>query len=112
MALNNNITSYQVYLSSHIHNHEWQANIILRDNNMAVIDLRFVADPGSWVSKGKINATGVSIIYAGMDRYSWFLDVLRNETPLVAVLYSPIGTVPPRLLLQTGPEPSGESEVA
>ena len=111
MALNNNITSYQIYLSSHLHNHEWQANIILRDNNTPVIDLRFVADPGNWASKGKINATGVSIVYVGIERYSWFLDVLRNEKPLVAVLYSPIGSLPVRLLLQTGPEITGETEL-
>ena len=110
MALNNNITSYQIYLSSHLHNHEWQANIILRENNIPVIDLRFVADPANYGSKGKINATGISIVYAGIERYSWFVDMLRNETPLVAVLYSPIGALPVRLLLQTGLEVTGENE--
>ena len=106
----NNITSYQLYLSSHVHAHEWQANIILRENDKAVIDLRFVADPKAWVNKGKIDAFGVSTIYAGMDRYPFFVDLLRNEKPIVAVLYSPVGTVPPRVLLQTGPEASGEAE--
>jgi hypothetical protein len=51
MALTNNITSYQIYLSSHLHNHEWQANIILRDANTPVIDLRFVADPSNFASR-------------------------------------------------------------
>jgi len=110
MALSNDITSYQVILSSHVHNHEWLASIILRQNTMAVIDLRFVVDPASLASKSKINATGLSIIYLGIDRYTWFVDILRNELPLTAVLYSPIGNMPTRLLLHTGPEPTGENE--
>jgi hypothetical protein len=38
------------------------------------------------------------------------VDVLRNEKPLTAVLYSAIGNLPLRMLLQTGPEQSGEAE--
>jgi hypothetical protein len=111
MALNSTITSYQIFLSSQLHNHGWEANIILMEkNNTPVIDLRFVADAVQWLSKGKINANGVSIIYLDIVRYSRFVDLLRNESPIVAVLYSPVGSVPPRVVLQTGAELTGENE--
>jgi hypothetical protein len=104
------INGYQLYLSSYPQFNEWQANILLRQDNLVVVDVRFVGDPANWASRGSINPDGISLIYVGIERYPWFVDMLRNEKPLFAVLYPPVGSVPPRLLLQTGAEPVGESE--
>ena len=112
MATLKPINNYQLYVVSHPQFNEWQANVILRQENAAVVDVRFVADPENWANRGSINPSGVSQIYVGIERYPWFVDILRNEKPLFAVLYPASGAVPPRLLLQTGPEPIGETEGA
>jgi hypothetical protein len=103
------INAYETFLSSNQHN-EWQANIIILSADKAVVDLRFVADPGKWASKGNIIPNGPSTIYVGMERYSWFVDLLRNEKPLNVWVYPALGTLPPRMMLSTGAEPVGESE--
>jgi hypothetical protein len=110
MATIKPINNYQLYVSSHPQFNEWQANILLKQDNMLVVDLRFVVDPDNWASRGSILPNGISIIYVGIERYSWFVDILRNEKPLSAVLYPPTGPDPPRILLQTGAEPIGEME--
>jgi hypothetical protein len=32
------------------------------------------------------------LIYVGIERYAYFVDILRNEKPLFAVLYPAAGT--------------------
>lgn len=111
MALNTLVSGYQILLCSHQQHQEWQASILLlQKNNTPFIDLRFVAEPEKWLNKGKILLDGISIIYVDASRYSTFVDLLRNETPLNAILYSPVGTVPTRVVLQTGVELAGEGE--
>ena len=110
MATLKEINSYQLFVASHPQFNEWQANILLRKDNTVVVDVRFVPDPGYWASHGNINANGISLIYVGIERYSWFVDILRNEKPLFAVLYPAVGATPVRLLLQTSSEPVGEAE--
>ncbi len=110
MATLKAINNYQLFVASHPQFNEWQENVLLRQDNTLIVDVRFVADPANWASRGSINPNGVSLIYVGTERYPWFVDVLRNEKPLFAALYPASGTVPPRLLLQTGPEPAGENE--
>ncbi|HEX7313927.1 MAG TPA: hypothetical protein VF297_08390 [Pyrinomonadaceae bacterium] len=111
MAFTKSINKYQIYLSSHPQFNEWQANIILRMDNTLVVDLRFVADPASLVNIGYANETGVSLIYVGIERLAWFVDVLRHEKPLFLTFYPKSGTTPARMLLQTSSdEPVGEQE--
>jgi hypothetical protein len=112
MATLKPINKYQLYVSSHPQFNEWQANVLLRQDNALIADVRFVAQPENWASRGSINPSGVSLIYVGIERYPWFVDILRNEKPLFAVLYPASATEPPRLLLQTAPEPIGETEGA
>ena len=57
-----------------------------------------------------VNPDGVSLIYVGVERYPWFIDVLRNEQPLHVVLYERTETRGPLMLLVTGSEPTGETE--
>ena len=110
MATVKPINRYQIYVASHPRFNEWHANIMLKQDNAVVVDVRFVPDPDNFLSFSSINPNGVSQIYVGIERYLWFVDLLRNEKPLTAVLYPPAGTAPPRLLLQTDSEPIGESE--
>ena len=111
MATSKSINKYQIYLASYPQFNEWQANIILRKDNTLVADLRFVADPETWVSFGSVNPNGISTLYFAIERFPWFVDVLRNEKPLFVVLYDKTVSNPARMLLQTGPgEPIGETE--
>jgi len=104
------INNYQLFVASHPQFNEWQANIMLRKDNTVVVDVRFVADPAKYASLGSVVSNGVSLIYVGVERYLWFIDVLRNEKPLWALLYPADSTMPPRMLLQTGVELAGEAQ--
>ena len=112
MATLKSINKYQIYLASHPQFNEWIANIILRQqDNTLIADVRFVADPDTWVSFGSVSPNGSATIYVGIERLPWFVDVLRNEKPLFVVLYDKTASNPARMLLQTGPgEPIGETE--
>jgi hypothetical protein len=110
MATIQQFNSYQVYIASHPQFNEWQANIKLRLESTLVVDIRFVGDPANWANRGAVNPGGISTIYVGSERFPWFVDILRNEKPLYAVLYPPTHTAPPLMLLQTGTEPVGEAE--
>jgi hypothetical protein len=108
MPTTKEIKKYRIFLASHPSFNEWQANIFLcQQDGTVVVDLRFVTNPNQYAGLAKINLTTASLFYCGVDRLAWFVDVLRNEKPLYAVLYP--GT-PPRMLLQTDPEPVGETE--
>lgn len=104
------INNYRIHVSSFPQFNEWIANIYLYQDNTLVVDLRFVANPASVIQFSSLNPNGISLIYANIERLSWFVDTLRNEKPLSAVLYPGTGTMPPRMLLQTSLEPIGEVE--
>lgn len=110
MATLKSFNNYKVYVSSHPKFNEWIANIYLMQNNACIVDVRFVSDPDFWASHGNINTAGVSTIYVGIERYPWFVDILRNEKPLFVSLYPAIGATPVKMILQTGTEPVGEDE--
>lgn len=104
------INQYEIRLSSHPQFNEWQANVLLRQDNAIVADVRFVADPANWVRFGNINPNGASLIFVGVERYPWFIDMLRNEKPLFVQLHPATGSLPVRMILQTSSEPVGEKE--
>jgi hypothetical protein len=90
--------SFGLHVSSHPQFNEWQADILRQDSTL-VADVRFAADPENWAGRGSIHPNCVSPIDVGIERYTWFVDILRNEKPLFAVLSNPAsGAVPPRLL--------------
>ncbi len=105
------IDSYVVYVPSHPKFNEWDACILLRFQGKTVVDVRFVSDGDHWASHGYVDpGAGSSTIYIGIERYSWFVDILRNERPLFVALYPVNPFRPPLMVLQTGAEPVGEAE--
>jgi len=105
------INKYEVMLSSHPQFNEWIANILLRKDNRLIVDVRFVENPDLLAQYGSINQGAVSLIYAGIERFSKFLNILQNEKPLFVQLVPASVSNPARILLRTGTEPIGEQEL-
>ncbi len=112
MAFIKQIDGYQVWIASYDHFNEWKANITLSYGNAAVVDMRFVDNPASLTAYQSVQETGISVIYDHIDRFPLYIDILRNEKPLYAVLYESVTGSFAKCLLGTSREPVGEGELA
>lgn len=103
-----NVTNYSCSLPSHPQFNEWKRNIILFNGTQAIVDVRFVENPGSssLQSLVKVDPNGISMVYVRFEDYPLWVDILRNEKP-VYVHHYPESK---RILLSTFQEPVGETE--